>query len=49
MNRLINLSRSLRTPDPTLTVAYTPIILEMPGRQSLELRLTAPATGDARL
>ncbi len=47
MNRLINLSRTLPTPDPTLTVAYTPIRLNMPGRQPLELRLTAPATGDA--
>jgi predicted dienelactone hydrolase len=46
MNRLINLSRALPTPDPTLTVAYTPIRLEMLGRQPLELRLTAPATGD---
>lgn len=47
MNRLINLSRALPTPEPTLTVAYTPIRLEMPGRQPLELRLTAPAVGDA--
>ncbi|TVU89120.1 alpha/beta hydrolase family protein [Vreelandella titanicae] len=47
MNRLINLSRALPTPDPALTVAYTPICLKMPGRQPLELRLTAPATGDA--
>ena len=47
MNRLIDLSRALPTPDPALTVAYTPIRLEMPGRQALELRLTAPATGDA--
>lgn len=45
MNRLINLSRALPTPEPALTVAYTPIRLEMPGRQPLELRLTAPATG----
>jgi predicted dienelactone hydrolase len=47
MNRLINLARALPTPDPTLTVAYTPIRLQMPGRQPLELRLTAPATGKA--
>ncbi|PAU78345.1 alpha/beta hydrolase family protein [Halomonas salipaludis] len=46
MNRLINLSRVLPTPEPALTVAYTPIRLAMPDRQSLELRLTAPATGD---
>jgi predicted dienelactone hydrolase len=47
MNRLINLSRALPMPDPALTLAYTPIRLQMPGRQPLELRLTAPATGDA--
>lgn len=47
MNRLITLSRALPAPDPALTVAYTPIRLQMPGRQPLELRLTAPATGDA--
>lgn len=47
MNRLITLSRALPTPDPALTVAYSPIRLQMPGRQHLELRLTAPATGDA--
>lgn len=47
MNRLITLSRALPTPDPALTVAYTPIRLEMPGRQPLELRLTAPAAGHA--
>ncbi len=47
MNRLINLSRALPTPDPALTVAYTPIRLELPGRQPLELRLTAPTTGGA--
>jgi hypothetical protein len=42
MNRLINLFGALPTPDPALIVAYTPIRLEMPGRQPLELRLTAP-------
>ncbi|WP_333830169.1 alpha/beta hydrolase family protein [Pararhodobacter sp.] len=47
MNRLITLSRTLPVPDPALTVAYAPIRLQMPGRQPLELRLTAPATGDA--
>lgn len=46
MNRLINLSCALPAPNPALTVSYTPIRLEMPGRQPLELRLTAPATGD---
>lgn len=45
MNRLINLSRALPTPESDITVAYTPIRLPMPGRQPLELRLTAPATG----
>ncbi|MEQ9815517.1 MAG: chlorophyllase [Azospirillaceae bacterium] len=47
MNRLITLSRALPTPDPALTVAYTPINLDMPGRPPLALRLTAPATGGA--
>jgi predicted dienelactone hydrolase len=45
MNRLITLSRELPTPEPEITVAYTPIRLPMPGRQPLELRLTAPAAG----
>ncbi|TQS73915.1 dienelactone hydrolase [Rhodobacteraceae bacterium] len=45
MNRLISLSRALPTPEPDLTVAYTPIRLPMPQRQPLELRLTAPAAG----
>lgn len=47
MNRLIKLSGHLPAPEPVLTVAYTPIRLEMPGRQPLVLRLTAPTTGDA--
>jgi len=46
MNNLINLAKHIPTPDATLTVAYTPIRLSMSGRQSLELRLTAPASGD---
>ncbi|WP_339694124.1 dienelactone hydrolase [Celeribacter baekdonensis] len=46
MNRLINASRALPTPDPQLTVAYTPITLPMEGRQPLELRLTAPVEGE---
>ncbi|WP_127105211.1 alpha/beta hydrolase family protein [Pararhodobacter zhoushanensis] len=46
MNRLITLSRALPTPEPEITVAYTPIRLPMPGRQPLELRLTAPAVGN---
>jgi predicted dienelactone hydrolase len=47
MNRLIKHSRMLPTPNPVLTVAYTPICLDLPNRQPLELRLTAPLTGDA--
>ncbi len=46
MNNLINLAKHIPTPEATLTVAYTPIRLSMPGRQPLELRLTAPANGD---
>ncbi|EGL65663.1 hypothetical protein AGRO_1580 [Agrobacterium sp. ATCC 31749] len=46
MNNLINLAKNIATPEATLTVAYTPIRLPMPGRQSLELRVTAPAKGD---
>ncbi|MFN7027545.1 MAG: alpha/beta hydrolase family protein [Pseudorhizobium sp.] len=46
MNNLIDLARHIPTPDASLTVAYTPIRLPMDGRQPLELRLTAPVTGD---
>ncbi len=46
MNNLINLATHIPTPEATLTVAYTPIRLSMPGRQPLELRLTTPAHGD---
>ena len=46
MNNLINLAKHIPTPEATLTVAYTPIRLSMPGRPPLELRLTAPANGD---
>lgn len=45
MNNLINLAKHIPTTEATLTVAYTPIRLSMPGRQPLELRLTAPANG----
>ncbi|MGE7370411.1 alpha/beta hydrolase family protein [Neorhizobium sp. NPDC001467] len=45
MNNLINLAKRIPTPEAALTVAYTPIRLLMPGRQPLELRLTAPASG----
>lgn len=46
MNNLINLAKYIPTPEATVTVAYTPIRLSMPGRQPLELRLTAPAHGE---
>ena len=46
MNNLVDLARHIATPEATLTVAYTPICLEMDGRPPLEMRLTAPATGD---
>lgn len=45
MNRLIDLARHLPTPEPALSVAYTPIQLALPDRPALELRLTAPAKG----
>jgi predicted dienelactone hydrolase len=45
MNNLIDIARHIPTPEAALTVAYTPIRLDMAGRQPLELRLTAPATG----
>jgi len=47
MNNLIDLSRSIPTPRSGPTVAYTPIFLPMAGRAPLEMRLTAPADGDA--
>ena len=46
MNNLVDLARHISTPEATLTVAYTPIRLEMDGRPPLEMRLTAPATCD---
>jgi predicted dienelactone hydrolase len=46
MNNLINFAKRIPTPEAALTVAYTPIRLPMPGRQPLDLRLTAPATGN---
>ncbi len=45
MNNLIDLAKHIPTSEASLTVAYTPIRLPMTGRQPLELRLTAPATG----
>ena len=46
MKNLVDLARHISTSEGTLTVAYTPIPLEMDGRPPLEMRLTAPATGD---
>ena len=46
MNRLITTARTLPTPEPEMTVAYTPILLPMPDRPPLALRLTAPAAGN---
>ncbi|MGQ7844704.1 alpha/beta hydrolase family protein [Granulosicoccus sp. 3-233] len=45
MNNLIDLARLIPTPEAELTVAHTPILLEMTGRPPLELRQTAPAAG----
>ena len=45
MNNLIDLARQIPTPEAALTVACSPVILPMEGRQPLELRLTAPAGG----
>lgn len=45
MNRLIDLARHLPTPDPAPTLAYTPILLTLPDRPALELRLTVPVSG----
>jgi predicted dienelactone hydrolase len=45
-NNLIDIARNIPTPDAALTIAYSPIRLDMVGRQPLELRLTAPAAGD---
>ncbi|EJC83252.1 putative dienelactone hydrolase [Rhizobium leguminosarum bv. trifolii WSM2297] len=46
MNNLIDLAKRIPTPEASLTIAYTPIRLPMDGRPPLELRLTAPSTGD---
>ena len=45
-NNLFDIARNIPTPDAALTIAYSPIRLDMVGRQPLELRLTAPAAGD---
>ncbi|MGC4411028.1 dienelactone hydrolase (plasmid) [Rhizobium rosettiformans] len=44
-NNLIDIARTIPTPGAALTIAYSPILLDMIGRQPLELRLTAPAAG----
>jgi predicted dienelactone hydrolase len=46
MNNLIDLARHIPAPDAGLTIAYTPVRLRMGIRQPLELRLTAPVTGE---
>ncbi|OJF95022.1 alpha/beta hydrolase family protein [Pararhizobium antarcticum] len=45
-NNLIDTARRIPTPEGALTIAYSPIRLEIDGRPPLELRLTAPAEGD---
>ena len=44
-NNLINFASYIPTPKAVLTVAYSPIRLDLAGRQPLELRLTAPTIG----
>lgn len=44
-NNLIDIARNIPTPAVALTVAYSPICLDIAGREPLELRLTAPAGG----
>ncbi|MEQ1404067.1 dienelactone hydrolase [Neorhizobium sp. Rsf11] len=45
-NNLIELARHIPTPEAALTLAYSPIRLHLADRQPLELRLTAPASGE---
>jgi predicted dienelactone hydrolase len=45
-NKLIDVALYIPTPDAALTVAYSPIRLDLAGRQPLEVRLTAPAGGN---
>lgn len=46
MNNLINKARSIPVGEAALTVSYSPIRLDAPGRSTpLELRITAPAVG----
>lgn len=47
MNNLINKARTLPAGEPVVTMAVSPVRLIAPGRPNpLELRITAPATGD---
>jgi hypothetical protein len=46
MNNLIDLARHIPTPEATLTVAYTPIRLPMPGRQPLDARWNRTSSPD---
>lgn len=46
MNALIDRARTIPTPEPRMSVAYTPVTLPMAGRTPLELRVTAPAEGE---
>ena len=45
-NNLIDIARHIPTPAGALTIAYSPISLDIEERPPLELRLTAPAEGD---
>ena len=47
MNNLIDLTRLIPTPEPTLAASFSPVSLPVPGRpQPLLLRVTAPVDGD---
>lgn len=46
VNNLIDLARMIPTPDAALAMSYSPIRLDLPGRGPLELRVTAPASGN---
>ncbi|HEY6963581.1 MAG TPA: hypothetical protein VI407_00055 [Erythrobacter sp.] len=48
MNNLIDLTRLIPTPEPTLAASFSPVSLPMRGRpQPLQLRVTVPVDGDA--
>ena len=47
MNNLIDAARHIPVPEPGLTVSFSPVVLAAEDRgMPLELRVTAPATGD---